>query len=113
MKRVPNSIAPAQLTVGTETYYTVPTGTISTISNLSFTNTGTSPATITVYNVGAAQSPLPSNILVYNFSLSAGQTYVPPQAIGLNMLSGGTLQAIASVGAVVVVQGSVYETSGS
>jgi hypothetical protein len=47
------------------------------------------------------------------FSLAAGQTYVPPQAIGLQLSQGMTLQALASTAAVVTIAGGAYETSGS
>jgi hypothetical protein len=47
------------------------------------------------------------------FVLSPGQTYVPPQAIGLQLDSGMTLQALAGTAAAVTLAGGVYETSGS
>jgi hypothetical protein len=113
MQRVPNTVPPSQLTTSAQVYYTAPTSTTSTISNLSFTNTSASPVPITVYNVPNLGSPSASNVFVSAFSLSAGQTYVPPQAIGLNLAPGSTLQALAGSGSVITIQGSVYETSGS
>ena len=113
MQRVPKPIAVLPLTTSAATYYTVPSGTISTIANLSLTNTSASPVAVTVYNVESAGSPSAANQLVSAFSLSAGQSYVPPQAIGLQMNAGSTLQALAATGAVVNIQGGVYETSGS
>jgi hypothetical protein len=86
---------------------------VSTVANLSLTNTSASPVAVTVYNVPNAGSAAVSNQLVSAFSLAAGQTYVPPQAIGLQMAPGSTLQALAATGAVVNIQGGVYETSGS
>ena len=113
MQRVPKPIPAAQLTTSAATYYTVPSGTISTISNLSLTNTSSSPVVVTVYNVPSAGSPSSANQLVPGYSLASGQSYVPPQAIGLQMSAGSTLQAIAATGAVVNIQGGVYENSGS
>lgn len=113
MQRIPNTIPPAQLTTSAAIYYTAPSGTTSTISNLSFTNTSASPVAITVYNVPSASSPTAANEFVAAFSISAGQTYIPPQAIGLNLAAASTLQALAATGGVITMQGSVYETSGS
>lgn len=113
MQRVPKAIPSSALTTSAATYYSAPAGTISTIANLSFTNTSASPVAVTVYNVPAAGSPGTGNILVPAFSLAAGQSYVPPQAIGLQLAAGSTLQAFAATGAVVNIQGGVYETSGS
>lgn len=113
MQRVPKSIPSQQLTTSAATYYTVPAGTYSTISNLSLTNTSAAPVAVTVYNVPSAGSAGPSNVLVSSYSLAVGQTYVPPQAIGLSMAPNSTLQAIAATGAAVNIQGGVYETSGS
>ena len=113
MQRVPKAIAASQLTTGAVAYYTVPSGTVSTIANLSLTNTSASPVAVTVYNVPNAGAASTSNQLVSAYSIAAGQTYVPPQAIGLQMAPGSTLQALAATGAVVNIQGGVYETSGS
>lgn len=113
MQRVPKPISVATLSTSAVAYYTVPSGTISTIANLSLTNTSGSPVSVTVYNVPSAGTPSTGNQLVSAFSLSAGQTYVPPQAIGLQMSAGSTLQALAATGAVVNIQGGAYETSGS
>lgn len=113
MQRVPKPIAVNTLTTSAVAYYTVPTGTTSTIANLSLTNTSASPVSVTVYNVPSAGTPGSGNQLVSAFSLTAGQSYVPPQAIGLQLAAGSTLQALAATGAVVNIQGGVYETSGS
>jgi hypothetical protein len=113
MQRIPKSIAAAQLTTSSATYYVAPTGTTSTVNNLSLTNTSANPVTVTIYRVPALGSPAASNTIMSAFSLSAGQTYVPPQAIGLQLETGMTLQALASAGTAVTIAGGVYETSGS
>jgi hypothetical protein len=113
MQRIPKAINAQSLTTSAVAYYTVPSGTQSTIANLSLSNTSASPVSVTVYNVPSAGSAGTGNILVPAYSLAAGQSYVPPQAIGLTMAPGATLQALAATGAVVNIQGGVYETSGS
>jgi hypothetical protein len=113
MQRIPAPIAPVQLGTGLQTLYTVPPGTVSTVSNLSLTNVSVSPVTVTVYNVPTGQSPGATNELVASFSLSASQSYVPPQAIGLQLAAGSSLQALASAASAVNAMGGVYETSGS
>lgn len=113
MQRIPVAIPAAQLTTSAATYYTSPSGTVSTISNLSVTNTSGSPVTVTLYNVPAAGSAGASNTFLSAFSLSAGQSYVPPAAIGLQLAAGATLQALAGAATSITIQGGVYQTSGS
>lgn len=113
MQRIPKSIPSAQLTTGAASYYTAPSGTVATINNLSITNTSLSPVSVTLYRVPSGGSAAASNALMSGFSLSAGQTYVPPQAIGLQLDAGMSLQALAATGSAVTLMGGVYETSGS
>lgn len=113
MQRVPNPIAPILLSTGAQIAYTVPAGTISQIANLSMTNTSASPVAVTLYNVPSGSSPSATNEFLPAFSLSAGQTYVPPQAIGLMLAPGSTLQALAATASVVNLMGGVFENSGS
>lgn len=113
MIRQPKSIAPAQLTTGAVAYYTAGAGITATINNLSLTNTSGAPVAVTLYNVPNGGAASASNTFMSAFSLAAGQTFVPPAAIGLQLLPGGTLQALAATGAVITIMGGVYETSGS
>lgn len=113
MQRVPVSIAPAQLTTSSVAYYTAGSGVTATVNNLSFTNTSASPVAVTMYHVPTGSSPAASNCILSGFTLSAGQTYVPPQAIGLQIAQGGALQAFAATAGAVTIAGGVYETSGS
>ncbi len=113
MQRIPNVIAPQLVGATASVLYTTPAGTTTTVANLSYTNTSGVPVPVTVYNVPSGGSPGVSNELVSAYSIPAGQTYVPPQAIGLNLAAGATLQALAGTAGVVVAQGGVYETSGS
>lgn len=113
MQRIPVAVASQQLGVAATTIYTAPTATTATVANMSFSNTSGSAVAITVYNVPSGGAAATSNIVVPSFSLSVGQTYVPPQLIGLNLAPGATLQALAGTASVVNAQGGVYETSGS
>lgn len=113
MQRVPNAITAAQLTTSAVAYYTAASGVTATINNLSLTNTSASPVAVTLYRVPNAGSAAATNTILSAFSLAAGQTYVPPQTIGLTLTPGMTLQALAATGAVITIAGSVYETSGS
>lgn len=101
------------MTASAATYYAAPPATTATINNLSLTNTSASPVSVTLYRVPSAGTAGAGNALLSSFSLSAGQTYVPPQAIGLQLDPGMTLQALASAGSSVTLMGGVYETSGS
>jgi hypothetical protein len=113
MQRVPAPIQPQALGTGASVIYTAPGSTISTVANLSLTNNSGSPVSATVYNVPSGGTPGSSNVLVNGYQLSAGQSYVPPQAIGLQLAAGSTLQALCGTASAVVAQGGVYETSGS
>lgn len=113
MIRVPKAIASAQLTTSAVTYYTAPSGTTATINNLSLTNTSASPVSVTLYRVPNAGSASASNQFTAPYTVAVGQTYVPPQAIGLQLDPGMTLQALAGAATAVTLMGGVYESSGS
>lgn len=113
MQRIPKAIPAAQLTLTAATYYTAQPGVTATINNLSVTNTSASPVAVTLYRVGSGGTAGANNTIMSAFSLAAGQTYVPPQAIGLQLDPGMTLQALAATAAAVTIAGGVYETSGS
>lgn len=114
MQRVPVSIPPVQLGSGATPIYTASGGiTASTIGNMSFSNTSGSPVTFTVYNVPNGGTAGAANEVVPAFTLSVGQSYVPPQLIGLSIAAGSSIQASATTAAVVNAQGGAYETSGS
>jgi hypothetical protein len=112
MKRVPVSIPPLALTTSAQTAYLAPAGTTTTVANLSVTNTNATPTSVTLYNVPSGGTGSVANEFLAAFMLSAGQTYVPPAAIGLTLAPGSTLQALASATGVTLM-GGAYETSGS
>jgi hypothetical protein len=113
MQRVPKAIPAAQLTTSAVVYYTAPTGTTSTINNLSLNNTSAGVVKVTLYRVPSGGSVGSSNAFLSAYSLSPGQSYVPPAAIGLQLETGMTLQALADTAAAITLMGGVYETSGS
>lgn len=113
MKRVPVPIVPVQLSTSPVTVYTVPAGTVSTLANLSITNTSANVVSVNLYNVPSGGSPSSANQFAPTFALSPGQPWVPPPAIGLSMGAGSTLQASASAAGSLTLMGGVYETSGS
>lgn len=113
MKRIPVAIVPAQLSTSAVTVYTVPAGTTATVANLSITNTSGNVVSVNLYNVPSGGSPSAANQFSPAFSLSPGQPWVPPPAIGLSMGAGSTLQASASAAGSLTIMGGVYETSGS
>ncbi|MDH2052535.1 hypothetical protein [Achromobacter marplatensis] len=113
MQRIPVAIPAAQLTTSAAPYYTAPAGTKATINNLSLTNTSAAVVTATLHRVPSGGTASASNMILSAFSLPVGSTYVPPQAIGLQLEAGMTLQALASAATSVTIAGGAYETSGS
>lgn len=113
MQRLHKEIPTVQLAVTAAAIYTAPVGVTATINNLSLTNTSAAPVAVTLYRLGSAGTPSAANSIMSAFALAAGQSYVPPQVIGLALESGSRLFAMAATAAVVTVAGGVYETSGS
>lgn len=113
MQRVPKAIAAAQLSVSAAPYYTAGTGITATINNLSLTNTSAGVVTVTLYRVPSGGAAGVTNAFMSAYSLTPGQTYVPPAAIGLQLETGMTLQALSNTASAVTIMGGVYETSGS
>lgn len=114
MQRIPLPIPAAQLTTSAAAYYTTPGGgTVATINNLSLTNTTATAATVTVHRVPSGGTPTAANMIVSAYSIPAGKTYCPPQAQGLHLSTGMTLQALSDTAAAITLVGGLYETSGS
>lgn len=114
MQRIHQPIPGAQLGTSISTVYTASAGVTATINNLSVTNTSaTAGVTVNLYRVPPSGTAGASNIFLDTFSLASKQTYVPPQAIGLALAPGWTLQASASATTSITLNGGVYETSGS
>lgn len=113
MQRNPVPIQAAQITPTAAAYYTAPSGVTATINNLSITNTTGTAATLTMHRVPNGGVATAANMIVSAFSIPAGKTYCPPQAIGLHLSTGMSLQALSATGAALTIAGGVYETSGS
>jgi hypothetical protein len=114
MQRVPVAIPSTQLGTAVTTIYTASTGiTASTIGNMSFSNTSGTSVAFTAYNVPSGGTAGAANEVVPTFTLSPGQSHVPPQLIGLSIAAGSSIQASATTASVVNAQGGAYETSGS
>ncbi|WP_186187873.1 hypothetical protein [Burkholderia gladioli] len=113
MQRIPKAIPAVQVGTSAAVLYTTPSATTATVNNFSLTNTSANPVSVTLYAVPSGGSPSAANTIMSAFSLSAGQTFVPPQVIGLQLSPGATLQALAGTATSITAAGGVYETSGS
>ncbi|CAB3713180.1 hypothetical protein CEY09_30500 [Achromobacter marplatensis] len=113
MQRIPVPIPAAQLTTSAAPYYTAATGTTATINNLSLTNTTTGVVSFTLHRVPSGGTASAANMIGNTVELPGRATAVPPQAIGLQLSPGMTLQALASAAASITIAGGAYETSGS
>lgn len=109
MSVTPKTITAAQLTNAAATYYTVPANTRGIVKKLTFTNTDTSARTVTVYLVPSGGTASASNILISAQSVAAGECYECFPAQGQTLQTGGTIQALADVGAKVTIQGAIAE----
>lgn len=105
----PKTITAALLTTAAAAYYTAPGGTRSKITKLTFTNTSANVVTVTVHLVAAGGSASATNMLVPARSIGPGEVYECFEAIGQILQAGGMVQAFASTGAVVNVQGSAAD----
>lgn len=113
MQRVPKAIPAAQLTGTAAIYLNSPAGAVQTINNLSLTNTSAATSKVTIHRVPSGGTVGPTNMIMAGFDLAIGQTYVPPQCIGLQLEPGMTLQAFSVPTATVTIAGGYYETTGS
>ncbi len=112
--RTPNTNAVAVLgTSAAVIGSAAPVGTKRTFNNVSFTNTTAGVVTFTVYKVPSAGSPATGNIVISAYQLTAGQSYVPQSLVGLHLLEGMTLQALASAATSINCDANYYDTAGS
>jgi hypothetical protein len=74
--------------------HTVPTNSWSLVKRGVFTNIHNAPVTITI-EVARASGVTP--VLVYNFSLSAYEDYIPPALFELALTAGDVIRARASI----------------
>ncbi len=110
MSAIPKPVAAAQLTASAATYYTTPAGARSIIKALSFTNTSASTTyTVTVYLVPSGGSASASNVIADTKAIAPKETWICNAALNEVLEAGGTLQALASIAAIVTMQGAVME----
>lgn len=101
----------SQLTGSAATYYTA-TGVKTRVDALALTNTTSSAVAATVYLVPSGGSAGVSNCVLSARFIGAGETFVPPGAIGQWIDTGGTIQAFAgSAAAITLVASGVESTS--
>lgn len=90
-------------------YYQAPLGTVARITQMSFTNTAASPIIINLYIVPSNSAPATTDLIIKDKTLQAGETWVPYQALGAVLPTGGTIQATASTNDVVILKSSGIE----
>ncbi len=91
----------ATLTNAVATYYTVPAGAVTTITQASLVNSDVANRTVSVYVVPAAGTAGVSNIRIKSKVLVPNETWVPFAVIGKKMAAGSTVQAICDANSVV------------
>lgn len=102
-------VSGSQLTAVAATYYTAPASTRARIDACALTNTTAGAVTATLHLVPSGGSAAVSNMVLSAKSLAAGETFIPPGAIGQWLEAGGTLQAMASAGAAITLVASGVE----
>jgi hypothetical protein len=91
-------LAPTVLTAAAVAVYTAPALTTVKIGRAVFSNTDTSPHTITV-NIGTTATA--ANQIINARTLAAGETYVSPELAGLVIPAGQQMWALASTATIV------------
>ena len=109
MSVTPRTITATQLTVPVATYYTAPANTKSIIKKLTFTNASAGALLLVVYLVPSGGTASDANILIHEQSIGSGECWECYPAAGQVLQAGGTIQANASAGASITIQGSVAE----
>lgn len=104
---VPGSV----LTAAFVSYYTAPAGTAARINNATLTNFDVVARTATVAIVPSGGAAATSNESIVAKSLQPNETYNCPELIGKNVMPGGTIQALASLGSAVTLMVSGLEQS--
>lgn len=112
MSITPKRLVPgSQLTASAATYYTA-TGVKARIDSIALTNTTGGAVTATLHLVPSGGAADATNCVLSARSLAAGETYVPPGAIGQWLAAGGTIQALASaVTSITLVASGVESTT--
>lgn len=101
-------VSGSQLTSSAATYYTAPANTKTVISACRLTNTTAGAVTATVYLVPSGGTAGATNIVLSAKSLAAGESFDVP-IDGQVLLTGGTLQALASANTSITIVASGVE----
>lgn len=109
MYSVKTLVQGSTLTTSAVVYYTAPVGTFTRITQMSITNTDSSPRVISIYLASSSAAPGVPDTVIKNKTLQAGETWVPYQALGSVLSPGTTLQAIADADSVIVLKASGIE----
>jgi hypothetical protein len=104
-------VSGSTLTTSAVVYYTAPTGTYTRITQISVTNTDSSPRIVDVYIATGAGAPATVDQIIKQKTLAVNETWVPYQALGVVLSTGQTLQAKADANSVVVLKASGIELS--
>lgn len=92
------------LSTTTTTYYTSSGKTV--IHKVTFTNTDTSPRTVTLYIVPAGIVVGATNIIVSASTIFPNETWSPPDVVGHTLEAGDSIQAKISSGTAVNIMAS-------
>lgn len=106
-----NLVPGSQLTTGALTYYTA-TNLAASITNATITNTTGGAVTATVYIIPSGGTAGATNVKISARSIAAGETYLCPELIGADVMSGGIIQALASSGSALTLMISGLEVTG-
>lgn len=112
MAITPKRLVPGSQIAATATTYYTATNVRARIDSFSLTNTTAGAITVTVHLVPSGGTADSTNCILSSYSIAAGQTYVPPGAIGQWLEEGGTLQASASAATSVALVVSGVEWTG-
>lgn len=111
MKREPKRLVDgALLETAAAALYLTPGGTYTTISAMTVTNTGGAVVDVTVYLVPQSNTAGAGNAVLWERSVSPGESRIVGEAIAQTMHPGGTIQAKASAAGAVTLVASGYET---
>lgn len=99
----------SQLTTSAATYYTAPANTTTVLKKLTITNTSSGAVTVTIYLVPSGGSAGAASEVTPAKSIAAGAVYEAYEAENHVLMTGDTLQALASAATSLTLQASGIE----
>lgn len=102
-------ITPVQLSTATAIYYTVPTGTRTTITNLLLHNTSALPVEVTIYLVQSGGSAGAAN-QAWKLTIPSQNARPLYELVNQTLAAGDTIQLVASTASAVTLHLSGQET---